>query len=153
MIYSENSDSENEESSHESEEDNDGSEDEKDDEFAVSADAKYESVEKDTTVAVYSPPTSIELFFLVHVVDIGIAAEDMEDQFGHVVEKGYKFIRGYYMEYDGEKKGHGVIYKKIMKLAFIFPHQLFSICVPISPYKNDRYLISLSDYQFLSDSI
>ena len=77
----------------------------------------------------------------------------MEDEYGHVVEKGYRYLRGHYFEYDDEKKGHGVIYKKLKKTTFIYPHQLFSISVNMLPYKSERYVISLADYQFVADSI
>ena len=80
--------------------------------------------------AFYSHPKAIKLFYIIRVTDTGITSEDMEDEFKHVIRKAEKFITGLYLEYDGEKQNLVVVYKEVVKTAYIRPIQLFSITVP-----------------------
>lgn len=62
--------------------------------FSVSVDAKCESVERGTMIAIYSYPKTIKRFYIIHATGTGITSEDMEDEFKHIIRKGEKFITG-----------------------------------------------------------
>ena len=154
LIYSDRED-EDEEDELEMNEDNEVAQDkeeefedweEGEDRFSVSADAKFECVETGTMIAIYSHPKAIELFCIIRVTDTGIASEEMEDEFKHVIRKSEKFITGLYLEYDGEKQSLGVVYKEVVKTVYILPIQLFSIAVPARRQENQKYVLSLSGY-------
>ena len=103
------------------------------------------AIEKGSTIALYSPSTSIELFFLCTVADFGIASEELKDKNKHIIKEGEKFIKGRYLEKTREKKGF--VYYKLLKDE-VFIHVL-SPLVPIY----DDLALPVTDYLWLADSI
>ena len=61
-------------------------------------------------IALYSPPTSLELFYLCKVIDFGVAECTLTDQNNHVISEGCNYILRQYFQKEKEKKNK-VIHK------------------------------------------
>ena len=105
-------------------------------------------IEKGSTIALYSPSTSIELFFLCTVTAFGIASEELKDKNKHIIKEGERFIKGRYLEKTREKKGF-IYYKLLKDEVFILPTHVLSPLVPI----NDDLSLPVTEYLWLADSI
>lgn len=70
-------------------------------------------------IVINSHPKAIQVFYIIRVTDTGIASEELEDEFKHVIRKGKKFITGLYLEYDGEKQNLSLVYKEVVKTVCI----------------------------------
>ena len=64
----------------------------------------YTFVEEKSYVALYSAPKSLELFLCTKSMEKTVANDDIIDIYGHTIQKGPKFIQGYYLEKVDEKK-------------------------------------------------
>ena len=69
-------------------------------------------------VALYSPTSGFEPFYLVEVLDKGIAKKRMEDEHAHNIPASQHFMLGCYFEKDQEKRNH-VLYKKSKKFSSV----------------------------------
>ena len=122
------------------------------DEIENMSDEKYNIIEPGSHVALFSASNSFELFIVCKITDKSIAEDDLKDFYGHVIRKGDKFLTGVYLEKKdvSKKKAGRIYYKKHKKEVYLYPEEVFSFAVSIN--ENDLSM-SMSDYQFLSDSI
>ena len=67
-------------------------------------DCIFELLQKETFIAICSPPMSQELFYLCRVLDFGVALDDLCDKYNHKVPKGTSYIKCQYLERICEKK-------------------------------------------------
>ena len=88
------------------------------------------------------------LFYVINVNEKCVADEDTTDIYGHIIQKGSQYCKGYYLEKISEKKLY-IRYKQLKNLVYFYPNEVFSPWVPI----NKELCLSLAEYQFLSDSI
>ena len=61
--------------------------------YEIRANNVIKIVENDTVIALYSPPNSVELFFLCKVLYSGVATEKLQDNYNHVIEVGCSYIK------------------------------------------------------------
>ena len=47
-----------------------------------------EAIQKKTVIGLFSPPNSLELFYLCKVVEFGIAEQDLNDSYNYYIAKG-----------------------------------------------------------------
>ena len=58
----------------------------------------YLFVENDSFVGVYSAIKLLELFYIVRIIEKCVAVEDICDIYGHHVQCGANYLKGYYLE-------------------------------------------------------
>ena len=58
----------------------------------------FSIVKPEWFVALYSSQNSLELFYLCKIFKMSIAEEDLIDIYGHVVQKGFEYFSGFYLE-------------------------------------------------------
>ena len=58
-------------------------------------------ISRGDVIALYSPPNSLELFYLCKVVDFGTATEQLKHKFNQVITIGSKYIK--YQNYQQKK--------------------------------------------------
>lgn len=94
--------------------------------------------------ALFSPPESFQLFYLLHALSIETLSEMMIDQYNHVIQQGDKYILCTLLEKLKEKHGH-TYQKNLYKTAFVFPAQV------LCPLKilDESLSMSAADYQWL----
>ena len=63
-----------------------------------------EVIERETFVGLRSPPRSIELFFVVKVINKEIANEMMKDSYGHIIAKGEPYLTVVYLEFKSQSR-------------------------------------------------
>ena len=108
-----------------------------------------ECISKDSVIALFSPSSSFELFYLCHVYDFGIAQENMKDDSDHIVFKGQPFIKCKYYDKISEKSRKVQYCLLLNKFVYVHPAQVLSPCVSL----NTDCFMSIADYQWLCDSI
>ena len=106
-------------------------------------------IEEDSFIGVYSSSKSLELFYILKVIEKAIAEDDIIDIYGHLIQKGAQYIKGFYLEKVDERKNN-VFYKQLNKTVYVYPAEIFCPAVPID--KNGLY-ISVLEYIFLADSL
>ena len=72
---------------------------------------KFDFLTVGSYVALFSPTTGFEPFYLVEVLQKGIADTRMEDEHNHTIPASRQYMLGCYYEKDNEKRSH-VLYKK-----------------------------------------
>ena len=108
----------------------------------------FSVVEPESFVALYSSQNSLELFYLCKILKKSIAEEDLNAIYGHLVQKGFEYFSGFYLE-KVDVKVSKVLYKQLQKIVYIHPIEIFCPVVAV-----DRDLsLSLEEYQFLCDAI
>ena len=108
-------------------------------------------------VAIYSDRKANELFYLGKVIDKGEAVTNNEkekyiqDDWGHPVEVGEKYVTIHYLEKEESNSRRGnVFYTELTKKkAYVLPGEIFYPCVPM----NSDSTLDIGDYQFLSDCL
>ena len=85
---------------------------------------------------------------MCYVVDFAIASESKCDDYGHVFEKGVKYLKFNYLEKKSEKKGC-IIYKMLHKTVYVLPAQVVYPFVTLSEHLSK----SAAGYQWLTDII
>lgn len=114
----------------------------------IRAECVIDAVNPGSFIALYASPQSFEIFYLCHVVDITVATETMSDDYGHIIEKGVKYLICNYLEKKSERKGR-INYKMLKKFVFVLPAQVVYPFVTLG----DDLSMSAADYQWLTDSI
>ena len=66
----------------------------------------YEVIEAESFVGLRSPPKSLELFFVVKVIDKNVATEFIKDQFGHEIAPREPYLTVVYLDYKYQTKQH-----------------------------------------------
>ena len=61
--------------------------------YEMRSDSVFDVIKKDGVIALYSPPNSLELFYLCKVKEFGIAQENLIDPLNHIIPKRSKFIK------------------------------------------------------------
>ena len=103
---------------------------------------------KGSFIALFSHPSSFELFYLCKVLEFGTATENMTDSYHHHVTIGTKYILCNYLEKKAEKKDR-IVYKILPKTVLVLPAQVMSPMV----YLDHNLSLSCAEYQWLADSI
>ena len=116
--------------------------------YELWADCVHDVVQRGSSMALYLPPTSLELFYICKVLDFGAAAEDMVDAYNHHISMGTKYIICNYLEKESEKKSR-IIYQILPKTVLVSPAQVITPVVEL----DDQLSLSSADYQWLSDRI
>ena len=106
-------------------------------------------IESNSFVALYSASNSLELFYILKVTEKDVAEDDIIDIYGHIIQEGSNYIKGFYLEKIDEKKGK-FYYKQLKKTVYVYPHEVF--CPFVALDKDGLFLTAL-DYQFLADSL
>ena len=115
--------------------------------------------------ALFAPEkTILELFYLVKIIEIGVAAEDIKlndksyrykDKESHIITKGspYFLVNYYEKKPNSEFNKNGyVIYKQLKGTAYARPtHVMFPI-VNVTHIGTDLH-VDMEEYQWLCDSI
>ena len=70
----------------------------------IRGDCVFELLQKESFIAIFSPPNSRELFYICKVLYFGVADEDLTDNYIHFILKGSSFITCQYLERLSEKK-------------------------------------------------
>ena len=107
----------------------------------------YTFVEVNSFVALYSPATSFEPFYVVKVISKSTANDDMIDIYGHTIQKGSKFLKGFYLEKIEQKKDN-IIYEQLKNIVYIYPWEIFIPAVTI----DTNLTMGIDDYLFLCNS-
>ena len=72
--------------------------------YEMRSDSVFDAIKKDGVIVLYSPPNSLELFYLCKVKGFGIAQENLIDSLNDINFKGSKFIKCHYFEKYKEKR-------------------------------------------------
>ena len=64
----------------------------------------FDAVEKESTIALFSAPTSPELFYLCKVLAMKSANDDIGDIYNHAIKKGEKYMEYHYYEKTTEER-------------------------------------------------
>lgn len=124
----------------------DGYED--DEEIEVVLDER--SVLAGSVVALFTPQSARELFFLCLVEKVEVVDTDQFDAYGHQVLKGDTVVRGRYLELKDTMPKKGLYsYRLHKKEVFIELEQIFCHSVKMT----NQHQLEVSEYQFLSDCI
>ena len=105
-----------------------------------------ELLECEKFIALFSPPSANELFYICIVLDFGIATSAIVDIYHHGILEGHPCIKCQYLEKDIEKKNK-IMYKLLPDEVYVLPPQVMSPLVPMSAD------LSVAEYQWLSDMI
>ena len=123
--------------------------------FELRSESVVQAVKPGNVAALFSPPNSLELFYLCKVIESGVAIEDLCDIYNHYVSKGTPYLLVNYFEKKSNsefsKNGH-VIYRLIKKSVYVLPAQVMSPNVNVTYIGTDVYLL-MNEYQWLSDMI
>ena len=105
-------------------------------------------IHEKAAVVVYSPPESIEQFYLLKVKEFGTATAKKED-YNHCIKKGERFIKRQCLEKTLEKKGF-VHYNKFVKdEVYVL---LTQIMYPLVTIKDDL-TVPIGEYLWLPGCI
>ena len=105
-------------------------------------------VDRGTFIALFSVPSSSELFYSCKVLDYGVASETIENTYHHVIPKGSSYIKCQYLEKKSERKNK-IVYKLLPNEVLVLPAQ---VMFPLVPLKKDLSM-TIGEYQWLSDMI
>ena len=62
------------------------------------ANSVIEIIKKDNISALFSPPESLELFYLCTVIEVGVAIERIVDKHNHSIKSGWHYVKCCYLE-------------------------------------------------------
>ena len=88
--------------------------------YEMRSDSVFGVIKKDGVIALYSPPNSLELFYLCKVKEFRIAQENLIDSLNHIIPKGSKFIKCQYFEKYKEKPGK-IMFKLLPEIVLVLP--------------------------------
>ena len=71
--------------------------------YEIRGSSVMECITKDSVIALYSPSSALELFYLCKVIKFGTAIDELKDDSDHVIQKGQPYIQCKYFEKVGEK--------------------------------------------------
>ena len=71
-------------------------------EYELRSDSILAIIRIGNIIALFSPPSSFELFYLCKVVNFGVAQIELKDEYDHVILDGQSFIQCQYLEKVGE---------------------------------------------------
>ena len=103
---------------------------------------------KNTTIALYSPSNSLELFYPCKLIDFGVAIENVVDEYNHIIPQGSRYIecQDYQKQKETKSKIH---YKLLPKKVYVFPTQVLSPLVNLI----ENNVSMIEDYQWLCGSL
>ena len=116
--------------------------------YELRANSVIEIVQPGNVIALYSPPTAFEMFYLCKVLDTGIASEKMVDESNHNIDIGTQFIMCQYFEKVKEKRSY-LSYKILPQIVYVLPSQVMNPMVNL----NDNLELPIDEYQWLLDSL
>ena len=87
-------------------------------------------VEAGSFAAIYSSVKSLEIFYVVKIIEKTVPDDDKSDVYGHLIQKGATLLKGHYLEKTKESKGR-VHYKLHKKVVYISPSEIFCPVVAI----------------------
>ena len=109
-----------------------------------------QTFEEDAVIGIQSPSAATELFYLCQIVAVKAAMETVTDGYGHIVNPGNEYLECFYLELKDPmpKKGF-YCYKRLKKIVFVLPKQVFCPSVNIGKYLR----LDVQEYQFLADCL
>ena len=75
--------------------------------------------------------SSFEFFYIIKVARKTTAEDNLCDHYGHNIQKGSQYVKGYNSEKVSEKKWK-IMYKQLKQEVFIHPFEIFCPAVPIA---------------------
>lgn len=66
--------------------------------YEMRANSVIEIIKKDNISALFSPPESLELFYLCTVIEVGVAIERIVDKHNHSIKSGWHYVKCCYLE-------------------------------------------------------
>jgi hypothetical protein len=84
-------------------------------------DLKFESITENSFITLLSSSSGFEQFYLIKVLEKGVAEKLLIDKHGHNIEAGHRYILGSYYEKTNEKQ-HSVYYKQSKKFHNVLIH-------------------------------
>ena len=123
--------------------------------YELRSESVLEALTKESVIALFSPSNSLELFYLCHVLDFGVATEDLKDENNHRIGKDcpYILVNYYEMKANSEfsKQGH-MVYRSTSTPVYVYPPQVMSPSVNVTFIGSNVHL-ACDEYQWLCDSI
>ena len=104
-------------------------------------------VKQRNIIALYSPPTAFEPFYLCKVLETGVANEEMVDTYNHQLNIGDKFIKCNYLEKVKEKIF--MLHRVLLQIVYVLPSQVMNPIVNSS----DNLELPIYEYQWLLNSL
>ena len=118
------------------------------DRYEMSANSVIEIIQKDNIIVLFSPPESLEPFYLCKVIEVGVATKRIVDKPNYSIESGSHYIKCQYLEKIKEWKST-IKYKLLPDAVYVFLTQVTNPLVAL----NENFELSIKDYQWLSDSL
>ena len=84
----------------------------------------FTMVDVNSFIAMCSLPNAIEPFYVMKIIEKTVAEDDMVDIYGHTIQKGSKYLKGYYLEKIDQKRDK-IVYKQLKKVVYIYPWEIF----------------------------
>ena len=113
--------------------DDDGSEndEEETEQYELRANSVFEVVKQENIIALYSPPSAFESFYLCKVLETAVANEEIVDTCNHHLNIRGKFIKCNYLE---KVKGKRLfmLYKILSQIVYVLPSQVMNPIVNLS---------------------
>ena len=98
-------------------------------------------------IGLRTPPSSLELFYLLRVISKDFVSEHMVDCHGHGVTKGEKYITGIYLEKISETK-KSIKFKELKNYAHIHLGEIFTTNIEIRDST-----MNISEYQSICQEL
>ena len=117
--------------------------------LAQQSEDMYVFVENGSYVAVCTTAKSLEHFIVCKVDLKGVAAEDLTDFYGHIIQQGDTCFRDVYLEKVDQKK-RDIHCKMLRDGVCLDPAEVFCPAVAINPIK---LTLPIADYLFLCDCL
>ena len=106
----------------------------------------FDAVEKGATIALFSPPSSSELFYRSKMLDMKVAKEDICDIYNHAVSKGDKHTESQYYKKSAKNKEF-IQYKLLKLIVYVLPHH---VSMPVVNMTNDMRFTT-QEHLFISN--
>ena len=84
--------------------------------------------QKDNIIASFSPPESLELFYLCKVIEVGVATKRIVDKHNHSIKSGSYYIKWQYLEKIKEQKSM-IKYILLPDAVYVLPTQVMNFLV------------------------
>ena len=106
-------------------------------------------IEEGSYVGVYSSGKSLELFYVIKIIEKCVAEDDISDIYGHIMQSGATYFKGYYLEKIDSSRRDILPYKQHKKIVYIYLAEIFYPAIAMS----SQLTLSIEDYIFISDAV
>ena len=117
--------------------------------WSLNQDPVFELMEPGTFVAVRSSTNAFEPFYLIEIVDKGIASYNITDSYGHMIIKGKRYAEGIYLEKQIEsKKSVKYEYARRKDNVFIYLHEIVVTNIQV-----EQLQVNIEEYQTVLNAV